>query len=56
MKMIKLPRYLIQLQDVGILHEKTIRNQRVWVGDEKLFNALKNEEEILLPIMSLLQN
>jgi hypothetical protein len=46
-KLIKIPRYLIQLEDVGLLKEKVIGNEIEWIGFEEIFSKMKSEDEIL---------
>jgi hypothetical protein len=55
-KMLKLPRYLIQLQSVGLLEEKTIHSQRVWLCNQEIFDGVTGEEEILAPIRQFIHN
>jgi len=50
-KRFKLPRYLIQLESVGLLEESTISGKIVWKGKEDIFKRIQGEEEILQPVM-----
>ncbi|MDP2767517.1 MAG: hypothetical protein Q8O41_08735 [Candidatus Methanoperedens sp.] len=49
-KRIKLPRYLIQLETVGLLEEKIKHGKVVWSGTEEIFRKIQGEEEILQPV------
>jgi len=53
-KRFKLPRYLIQLESVGLLEETTISGKTVWQGKEDLFDRIQGEEEILQPVRRFL--
>lgn len=53
-KRFKLPRYLIQLESVGLLEETTISGKTVWKGKEDIFDRIQGEEEILQPVRKFL--
>lgn len=53
-KRIKLPRYLIQLESIGLLEETTISGKVVWQGREEIFRQIQSEEEILQPIRNFI--
>jgi len=53
-KRIKLPRYLIQLESIGLLEETTISGKVLWRGKEEIFRRMQSEEEILQPIRNFL--
>ena len=53
-KRVKLPRYLIQLESVGLLEETKISGKSVWSGKEDIFKKIQEEEEILQPIRKFL--
>jgi len=53
-KRFKLPRYLIQLESVGLLEETTISGKTVWQGKEDIFDRIRGEEEILQPVRKFL--
>lgn len=55
-KRIKLPRYLIQLESVGLLEETKVSGKSVWRGKENIFEKIQGEEEILQPIRKFLSN
>ena len=54
-KRIKLPRYLIQLESVGLLEETKVSGKSVWRGKENIFEKIQGEE-ILQPIRKFLWN
>jgi len=56
MKKFKLPRYLIQLESVGLLEETNISGKVVWKGNEDIFDKIQQEEEILQPIRKFLNS
>ena len=53
-KKIKLPRYLIQLESVGLLEEAKISGKSVWSGKRDIYEGIREEEEILQPIRKFL--
>lgn len=53
-KRIKLPRYLIQLESVGLLKEAKVAGKSVWSGKRSIFEEIQGEEEILQPIRKFL--
>ena len=53
-KKIKLPRYLIQLESVGLIEEKIVSGKVVWYGKEDILRGIQGEEEILQPIRRFL--
>ncbi len=53
-KRFKLPRYLIQLESVGLLEKTTISGKTVWQGKEDIFDRIQGEEEILQPVRRFL--
>lgn len=53
-KRIKLPRYLIQLESVGLLRETKVAGKSVWSGRKSIFEEIQGEEEILQPIRKFL--
>lgn len=53
-KRIKLPRYLIQLESIGLLEETTISGKVLWRGKDEIFRRIQSEEEILQPIRNFL--
>ena len=53
-KRIKLPRYLIQLESVGLLKETKVAGKSVWSGEKSIFEGIQGEEEILQPIKKFL--
>ena len=53
-KRIKLPRYLIQLESVGLIEEKIVSGKVVWYGKEDILRGIQGEEEILQPIRGFL--
>ena len=53
-KRFKLPRYLIQLESVGLLEETTISGKTAWQGKEDIFDRIQGEEEILQPVRRFL--
>jgi hypothetical protein len=55
-KRIKLPRYLIQLESVGLLEEMKVAGKSVWSGRKSVFEEIQGEEEILQPIKKFLSS
>lgn len=53
-KRIKLPRYLLQLEGVGLITEKTIHGSKVWYGKEDIFSKIMGETEILEPVKNII--
>lgn len=54
-KRIKLPRYLVQLEAVDILESVTIAGTDSWSPNEKLFNKMCSERDVLAPIACLVE-
>jgi hypothetical protein len=54
LKRIKLPRYLIQLESVGLLEEAKVSGKSVWKAKINIFESIQGEEEILYPIRKFL--
>lgn len=52
-KLFKMSRYLIQLEDVGVLTSMYQGGERYWVGDETTFNRLKETADQLGPVTEL---
>lgn len=52
-KQFKLSRYLLQLEDVGILESVPQNGERYWVGDEDIRDALKDQTDYLGPLSEL---
>jgi len=50
LKRIKLPRYLIQLESVGLLEESVVSGKSLWGVERDVFGRIRGEEEILWPI------
>ncbi|RLI78952.1 hypothetical protein DRP05_05705 [Archaeoglobales archaeon] len=46
LKLIKLPRYLIQLEKVGLIKYREIHGEPHWEGDKDVFNELKKDTEL----------
>ena len=53
-KLMKLYRYLVHLDDVGILHPQTHGKDTYWVGNEEVQERLRNQSELLGPVQTLL--
>jgi len=53
MKLFKMSRYLIQLEDVGVLESVYHNGERYWVGDSSTFDRLKTAANELGPITNL---
>lgn len=53
-KIFKLPRYLMQLQNIGLIDTEIISGERTWIGNESIYSGILGEEEILQPIADLL--
>ncbi len=49
-----MPRYLIQLESVGLLKEMRVAGKSVWSGEKSIFEGIQSEEEILQPIKKFL--
>jgi len=52
-KLFKMSRYMIQLEDVGVLSAVYQNGERYWVGDEATFSQLKATADQLGPITEL---
>lgn len=52
-KLFKMSRYLIQLEEVGVLSSLYQNGQRYWVGDETTFTRLKTTADQLGPVTGL---
>lgn len=51
---IKIPRYLAQLEEIGLLEEQTAGGQLVWTGKETILDNMFAERELLEPVASYL--
>ncbi len=49
---IKIPRYLAQLEEIGLIQEKSFDNQMAWAGTEDVLDRIFAETELLEPIAS----
>ncbi len=52
-KLFKMSRYLVQLEDVGVLEPVYQGGDRYWVGDEETFRRLKTSTDELGPVTEL---
>lgn len=52
-KKIKIPRYLMQLESIGILEESVEHGNVVWYGIENIFNKLRGDE-LIEPVREIL--
>lgn len=52
-KQFKIPRYLIQLIEVGLIKQEIINGENVWLPTKKILENIKGEDEILSPIKEL---
>ena len=50
LKRIKLPRYLIQLESVGLLEESIVSGKSLWGVERDVLERIQSEEEILWPV------
>jgi hypothetical protein len=50
MKLFKMSRYLVQLEDVGVLESTYQSGQRYWIGDDTTFQRLKTTADQLGPV------
>lgn len=55
-KDIKIPRYLLQLERVGIIEEDRTSGLASWKPREEIFNNLSRENEILAPAFEMISN
>lgn len=55
-KLMKFYRYLIQLENVGVLESVHDRGKRYWIGDDEIRDDMIEESEHLAPMQSLLSN
>ena len=53
MKLFKLSRYLVHLEDVGLLEPIHQNGERVWVGSEDVRSRLRQQEDFLSPYETL---
>lgn len=53
-KLMKVSRYLIQLEDVGILQSLPQNGTRYWVGDESVKARLREQSDYLAPLETLM--
>jgi hypothetical protein len=53
-KLMKFYRYLIHLENVGILRSVNQAGQRLWVGDDEVDEMLREQTEYLGPVQTLL--
>lgn len=52
-KLFKMSRYLVQLEDVGVLNPVYHNGERFWVGDENTFSRMKASTDQLGPVTEL---
>lgn len=55
-KLMKFSRYLVQLEDVGIIESFHDGGDRYWVGDDKIRSKLVDRSEFLAPMQSLMSH
>lgn len=53
-KLFKLPRYLCQLEQIGVIDSSTKKGEKTWIAREDIFRDIKNETDILQPIADIL--
>lgn len=53
-KLMKFYRYLVHLENVGILRSVNQGGKRLWVGDDEVDNLLREQTEYLGPVQTLL--
>lgn len=52
-KLFKLPRYLIQLMEVGLIEQKIVGGENVWRPKQEVLYEVKGQDEILSPIKNM---
>jgi hypothetical protein len=52
-KQMKIPRYLIQLNEVGLIDQSVINGEDVWVPQQNILHEVICEDLILAPIRSM---
>ena len=52
-KQMKIPRYLIQLNEVGLIDQKVVRGEDVWLPKPEILQNVKLEDTILAPIRNM---
>jgi hypothetical protein len=52
-KLTKLPRYILQLESIGVLIPSK-RRDKSWEPNPELFERLRGEEDIIVPIQNLI--
>jgi hypothetical protein len=52
-KQMKIPRYLIQLNEVGLIDQNVIRGEDVWLPKPEILRQVKLEDTILAPIRNM---
>ena len=52
-KYFKIPRYLIQLIDVGLIDKKIVNGEYNWLPKESILSMVKDEDELLSPIRNM---
>ncbi|MBI5803547.1 hypothetical protein HY448_02580, partial [Candidatus Pacearchaeota archaeon] len=52
-KQFKLPRYIVQLIDVGLIKQDSQGGNNLWLPSEDVLNSVEGESEILSPIRNL---
>jgi hypothetical protein len=53
LKMVKLPRYLIQLSEVGLIDTTVLKGENFWTPREDIFTDVIRQESILAPVNQL---
>lgn len=53
LKLFKLSRYLLQLEEVGLIKSQVHLGERVWVGDSDIKSAVEDQEEHLEPVFQI---
>jgi len=53
-KILKLPRYLIQLEKVGLISQKELKGETYWLPQNEIYSEVLMQDEILSPIKSYL--
>lgn len=54
LKVFKLSRYLLQLEEVGLVKSQVHLGQRVWIGDSTIKSAVEDQEEQLAPALEII--
>lgn len=55
-KKVKIPRYLIQLERIGLIEEGRQKGENIWFPKKDIFDKFKDEKELLDPISSMFTN